>query len=174
MISPSLQRIVTAEQTPALVCHVLDTGFCMAQENYLVTSGRHMPVPVHAIAVLLKHPTEGWFLFDTGYAPRIITATAALPFRIYRWVAPMTVPNELAVAKQLNRLGLRCEDIASILLSHFHADHIAGLLDFPGARLIAGREAWTAVRNLRRVRALVKGIHSRFDAFGFRVPGVVD
>jgi glyoxylase-like metal-dependent hydrolase (beta-lactamase superfamily II) len=151
------ERVATEEQLPSLVCHVLDTGSCMVPENHLVTSGRHIKVPIHAIAVLLRHPNEGWFLFDTGYAPRILDATASFPFRIYRWVTPLTVPDELAIAKQLDRFGLRCEDIASIVLSHFHADHIAGLLDFRDARLIAGRDAWEAVRDLRGVRALTRG-----------------
>jgi glyoxylase-like metal-dependent hydrolase (beta-lactamase superfamily II) len=111
-------------------------------------------VPIHAIAVLLRHPTHGWFLFDTGYAPRILEATRGYPFRAYRWITPLTVPAELAIANQLVGIGICCEGVSRIVLSHFHADHIAGLHDFPGATFIASREAWIAVRELSSIRAL--------------------
>lgn len=141
---------------PELTCRIFDTGYCTVRENFLLTGGRHMRVPVHAIAVLLNHPTHGWFLFDTGYAPRIIEATCGYPFRAYRWVTPMTVPVGLALASQLGQFGVRCEDVSRIVISHFHADHVAGLHDFPAATFLAGREAWTAVRKLSSVRALAR------------------
>jgi glyoxylase-like metal-dependent hydrolase (beta-lactamase superfamily II) len=125
-------------------------------ENLLVTTGRFMGVPVHAIVVLLRHPWHGWFLFDAGYAPRILDATRVFPFQFYRWITPMTVSAELAISNQLGRLGVRCEDVSRIVLSHFHADHIAGLRDFPAARFLAGREAWMAVRDLSSFRALAR------------------
>jgi glyoxylase-like metal-dependent hydrolase (beta-lactamase superfamily II) len=143
--------------TPELTYRIFDTGYCTVRENYLVTSGRHMRVPVHAIAVLLSHPTHGWFLFDTGYAPRILDATRGYPFRIYRWITPMTVTAELALVNQVGRFGIHPEDVSRIVLSHFHADHIAGLRDFPGATFVAGREAWMAVRELSSIRALARG-----------------
>lgn len=155
---PALEEVKPSpRQTPVLSCHVLDTGYCTVWENRLVIGGRKLRVPVHALAMLLRHPTQGWFLFDTGYAPRILDATQGYPFRAYRWVTPMTVTPELAVANQLSRFGLVPQDISRVVLSHFHADHIAGLLDFPSARLVSGREAWIAVRTLSSLRALSRG-----------------
>lgn len=147
----------SSRQMPVLSCHVLDTGYCTVWENQLVTGGRKLPVRVHALAMLLHHPAHGWFLFDTGYAPRILDATQGYPFRAYRWVTPMTVTPELAVANQLSRFGLTPQDISRVVLSHFHADHVAGLLDFPSVRLVSGREAWMAVRALSSLRALSRG-----------------
>jgi len=120
----------------------------------MLSGGRHARVPVHAISVLLRHPAHGWFLFDTGYAPRILHATRPYPFRIYRWVTPMTITPELAVTNQLTRFGLSVEDISQIVISHFHADHVAGLRDFPTATFAASSEAWLAVRDLSSIRAL--------------------
>jgi glyoxylase-like metal-dependent hydrolase (beta-lactamase superfamily II) len=139
---------------PALTFHILDTGYCTVLESLLVTGGRRLRVPVHALVALINHPTYGWFLFDTGYAPRILEATRGFPYRAYRWATPMTISSELAVANQLARFGLRREDISRIVLSHFHADHTAGLRDFSEARFVAGQEAWTAVRELSSIRAL--------------------
>jgi glyoxylase-like metal-dependent hydrolase (beta-lactamase superfamily II) len=139
---------------PKLTWHIFDTGYCTVPEYLLVKTGRFRRVPVHAIAALLRHPTHGWFLFDTGYAPRILDATRAFPFQFYGWTTPMTVSAELAIANQLGRFGVRSEDVSRVVLSHFHADHIAGLRDFPAARFLAGREAWRAVRDLSSFRAL--------------------
>jgi len=141
---------------PILRCHILDTGYCTAYERHLISSGRWKRVRCHSIAALLCHPTHGWFLWDTGYAPRIFEATQGFPFRAYRWATPITAPQKLAVAYQLGRFGICQADIGCVLLSHFHADHIAGLLDFSSARLISTLEAWADVRHRSGFRALTR------------------
>jgi glyoxylase-like metal-dependent hydrolase (beta-lactamase superfamily II) len=152
--NPAIAPALATQLAPILQLHILDTGYCTVAENYLVTGGRHIRVPVHALVALINHPTRGWFLFDTGYAPRVLDATRGYPFRAYRWATPMTISAELAVVNQLGRFGISSEDISTIVLSHFHADHVAGLHDFPAASFVAGREAWTAVRELASIRAL--------------------
>ncbi len=72
-------------------CHVLDTGYCTASEHHLIQGGRRRRVVVHSVAALLRHPAQGWLLWDAGYAPRLLDATRRLPFRLYRWVTPMHV-----------------------------------------------------------------------------------
>ncbi|MCZ8581662.1 MBL fold metallo-hydrolase, partial [Escherichia albertii] len=41
-----------------------------------------------------------------------------------------------------------------IILSHFHADHIAGLRDFPDVACICSAEGWRQVSTLRGISAL--------------------
>ncbi len=118
-------------------CHILDTGYCLAHESTMMQGGRRQQVACHALVALLHHPAHGWILWDTGYAPHILTATARLPYRLYRWATPLRLQPALAVAAQLARFGLRASDIGTIIISHFHADHIAGLRDFPQARFVA-------------------------------------
>jgi glyoxylase-like metal-dependent hydrolase (beta-lactamase superfamily II) len=137
-----------------LQCHVLDTGYCTASEHHLIQGGRRRRIMVHSVAALLQHPQHGWLLWDAGYAPRLLDATRRLPYRLYRWVTPMHVRPELAVVAQLGRYGLTPRDVRRVVVSHFHADHVAGLRDFPTSDLIALRSAYEDVAGRRGLRAL--------------------
>ncbi len=75
-------------------------------------------------------------LFDTGYSRRFFDATAAFPASLYRWVTPVKFDPRKALVTQLRELGVQTEEIAAIVLSHFHADHVAGVLDFPGVKVL--------------------------------------
>ena len=142
--------------TPPLDCHILDTGYCLASEHHLMRGGRHREVHCHSIVALLRHPQHGWFLWDAGYAPRILRATDRFPFRLYRWVTPMRLRPELAAVAQLARFGLQPRDIRKVVLSHFHADHIAGLRDFPLAEIVTTRSAFEDVAGRTGFRALLR------------------
>lgn len=142
------------DATPRLECHVLDTGHCLASQHHLLRDGRWNTVRCHAIAALLRHPAQGWFLWDAGYAPRLLAATQRFPFRLYRWATPLHVRPEQAVVAQLARFGVRPRDVRRVILSHFHADHVAGLRDFPEAEFIASEEAYADVVSRRGISAL--------------------
>src|SRR4051812_11536380 len=118
---------------PALRYHVLDTGYCLASEHHVIKGGRRRRFACHATVALLHHPQQGWLLWDTGYAPRMLDLTRRLPFRLYRLATPLRLRPEQAVIAQLPRLGIDPRQIRRVLISHFHADHIAGLRDFPEA-----------------------------------------
>lgn len=143
--------------TPLLTCHVLDTGYCLASERHMLRGGRRRAVECHALVALLHHPDHGWLLWDTGYAPRIWAATERLPYRLYRMMTPLRLDRSLAVVAQLGRFGLAPGDIRRVIISHFHADHVAGLRDFPNAELITTRAAYHDVRDRRGLRALLRG-----------------
>ena len=138
-------------------CHILDTGYCLAHESTMIQGGARKQVACHALVALLHHPRQGWMLWDTGYAPHMLTATTHLPYRLYRWATPLRLDPTLAVAAQLPRFGLQPEDIGTILISHFHADHIAGLRDFPAARFIATATAYANISTRRGFAALRRG-----------------
>src|SRR6202043_1176341 len=126
--------------TPILQCGMLDTGYCLAWESHVLQGGQHRRIVCHSLVALLRHPEHGWLLWDTGYAPRMLEVTRRLPFRLYRYATPLRLRPDLAVVAQLQQRGLAARDIRRVLISHFHADHIAGLRDFPAAELIASQE----------------------------------
>ena len=139
---------------PELACHILDTGHCLAHENILIRGGARKEVACHSIVALLGHPQHGWLLWDAGYAPHLLTATAHFPYSLYRLATPLRLRPELAAAAQLGSLNLAPSDVGAILISHFHADHIAGLADFPTSRFVALSEAYGSVAKIRGLRAL--------------------
>lgn len=101
--------------------------------------------------------SAGLYLWDTGYADHFRTATAQGVFRLYPWLTPVSFEPHESLCGQLRNHGVRPDDIDTLILSHFHADHIAGMRDFPQARLLCAARGWEAVRRLSGVGAVRQG-----------------
>jgi glyoxylase-like metal-dependent hydrolase (beta-lactamase superfamily II) len=126
----------------------LTAGYCRHPEWLTLRGGTLKPVSFPAGFALLRHPHNGYILFDTGYSARFFEETSRLPALLYRLVTPVTFSEADSAVNQLRRLGVEAEHVRLIVLSHFHADHTAGLRDFPQARFLYKREAYAAVRDL--------------------------
>jgi glyoxylase-like metal-dependent hydrolase (beta-lactamase superfamily II) len=98
---------------------------------------------------------QGLYLWDTGYASHFIDAAHGI-YRLYPMVTPVHLEQSGALVHQLHAIGVHVGDLAAIVISHFHADHIAGLKDFPGVRVVCAREGWESIRHLRGLSALRK------------------
>lgn len=121
--------------------------------------GRWTPVDFPALCGLIEHPTRGWILYDTGYAEHFFQATQAWPERLYRRALPVSLPEPEQLHRQLARCGLSAADISTVIVSHYHGDHIAGLRDFPNARFLALKADTEHFANLvgKRWRATLGG-----------------
>ena len=133
--------------------HLLNTGFCAADEHHLLRATASRATTAAAICALLEHPTRGLVLFDTGYAPRVLEAFKVWPFSLYGKITPVTTSADWSAASQLERLGFAARDVRVIIASHLHADHIGGLRDFPAAQIVLTRAA-RGISRLRGWRAL--------------------
>jgi glyoxylase-like metal-dependent hydrolase (beta-lactamase superfamily II) len=107
---------------------------------------------------LIQHPEKGWILYDTGYTQRFHEATKSYPNKIYADMTKVVINPENEVKAQLERNGIAIGDIKHIIITHFHGDHVAGLLDFPDATFYASRAALDQVLNVPNWRAFTKGI----------------
>lgn len=95
--------------------------------------------------VLLIETPGGLVLVDSGYGLDDIAAPGR---RIgpSRWFTRPVFDAEETAARQVERLGFRREDVRHIVLTHFDADHIGGLSDFPWAEVhLTADEALGAV-----------------------------
>nr|WP_246506579.1 MBL fold metallo-hydrolase [Mesorhizobium silamurunense] len=96
---------------------------------------------------LIFHPTAGPVLVDTGYTREALSGERR--GRMLRLYGALLKP-ELDAAGQvlpvLKHFGLSPDDIGTVIVTHFHADHISGLSLFPRARFIASDAAWTRVK----------------------------
>ena len=135
---------------------VLDTGYCLARSSLIATGTGWADVRCHAPAFLLQHPQRGAILFDTGYAPRLLDAFAHWPDRLYAYATPTTVGTPVHVG--LRQRGVTPEAVGTVIVSHLHADHVAGLRDFPGARFVVTREALALQQSSHGVDAVRRGI----------------
>ena len=112
--------------------------------------GRWKAIEFPALAGLIRHPLHGLMLYDTGYSRHFMEATKPFPECLYRMVTPPVLPPEEELLHQLEQRNIRPEEIGTIFISHFHADHVAGLRDFPKARFIATREEYAEMKGRSR------------------------
>lgn len=136
---------------------VLSAGFCQHPEAMTFRGASWRPCCFPNGFALLHHTRHGPILFDTGYSPFLTDEMRSWPSLLYgRLIPPRFAAHEIA-RNQLVALGVPPRDVRHIVISHFHADHIAGLRDFPRATLLCKRAAWRSVRTASGLQALVKG-----------------
>jgi glyoxylase-like metal-dependent hydrolase (beta-lactamase superfamily II) len=137
---------------------LLEAGFCLHPEASSRAGASWKACEFPAMVALLRHPSRGWILFDTGYGQPFIDATRHLPERAYRWITPVSwTPRQSAIA-QIHAMGIDPVEIKSILISHFHGDHVGALGDFPQAEPWCAHAAWTDLHSRTRLSALAHGL----------------
>lgn len=122
---------------------LLVAGHSSQRECLARRGGSWRSVQFPATVGLITHPT-GTVLYDTGYARRYLDATRPMPERLYRWLIPGVVSAGESAVDQLTSRGIEANDVATIVLSHLHADHSSGVLDFPVGRIVAGESPASA------------------------------
>ncbi len=120
---------------------LLSTGFTTQPEHLVLRTPTLARMRFPALVALLMHEKHGPILYDTGYSPRFYEATRPFPERLYAWATPVRPDPTRSAVAQLERRGIRKKDVEWIFVSHFHADHVAGLADFPSAKYIYFRHA---------------------------------
>lgn len=96
-------------------------------------------LPIHAW--LLEHE-DGPILVDTGE----LASTRDMPMARFHVESEDEIDRRLAVA------GVAPDELAAVVLTHLHGDHVNGLARLPGAEVRASREALSrgGARRLRR------------------------
>ena len=155
---------------------IYQAGYCMHSECATRRGGRLAAAKFPALTFYLQHPGHGKILFDTGYSEHFLHATARLPERLYRTVTPVQLQTSDSLRAQLHDAGVISDDIAHVVLSHFHGDHIGGLLDFPRAAIICSRAAWEDLHSRSRLGSLRRGLLPKLlpDDFLARVSWIED
>lgn len=115
------------------------------------------PVRFPALVGVVQHPA-GVVLFDTGYAPRVQEAVSHGIDRAYGALLPVHVTPTETAAAQLGARGIKADDVAFVVLSHLHADHVGGLKDFPRARVVVPPGSVASARSRRGLGRLRRGL----------------
>ncbi len=134
------------------------SGYCTSHSKVVDPRTPFREIPFAAVWALIDLPTGGYAMVDTGYTQHFIEATKPFPDRLYRWITPIKLqPDETPLAI-LSRLGIQPSEIHWIVISHFHGDHIAGLLDFPEAQFVCSEAALAEVKRYKGLGAVKRGI----------------
>lgn len=136
---------------------MLDAGYCTHPEYIVIRGGAISSCQFPAMFGLIEHPQLGNILFDTGYTEHFHTETQTLPNKLYAWLTPVHLKPEETAKQQLEQRGISDEKVNLIIISHFHSDHIAGLQDFPNARILCAQEAYQSIQKKKGLQAVIKG-----------------
>ena len=140
--------------------HVLHCGYIRIKKNLLDNEGRFSTdiagamitpdthrVTLPVSAYLIEHPA-GLYLVDTGWSKE-----PDLPGHLTALYHP-DVPDGMTVIEQLGARGINPEDLTAVLITHFDADHVDGLISVSNAQriLVPEDEAYWSVRTKYRMR----------------------
>jgi glyoxylase-like metal-dependent hydrolase (beta-lactamase superfamily II) len=152
-------------ENASISLEIFASGYCEAHDKVANPRYGKGTAKFYATWALIHMPKVGYVLFDTGYSPHFQTATQPFPERFYRWMTPVFLEESETAVAILARKGIAEKDIKYVIISHFHADHIAGLKDFPSATFICSEAALAEIKVLKGIKAVSKGIvHGLFPA----------
>lgn len=97
---------------------------------------------VPCTAFLIRHPTAGPFLVDTGLHGSVAAKPAENMGRAFSWYAKPRLEGGRDVASQLRERGVEAGEINLVVMTHLHLDHASGMADFPGATFVMSAAEW--------------------------------
>lgn len=124
---------------------IKSAGYCTAGQHHALKGAKRETIRFYATYAVIHHPDQGYILFDTGYTSRFREQTRSFPYSIYAKATAVVVEKEEEAIHQLAAMGIGASEVKYIVVSHFHADHIGGLRDFPDAQFICSRAAYESI-----------------------------
>lgn len=106
----------------------------------LLTGREAAPVPVPAF--LIRHPSAGALLVDTGLHPSIATDPAQNFGTLGARLAKPTVEPGEDVPSQLRKRGLDPGEIPIVVMTHLHMDHSSAISEFPSSTFLVSEAEW--------------------------------
>jgi N-acyl homoserine lactone hydrolase len=104
------------------------------------------------LAFIVRHPTEGVLVIDTGLHPDAVESVRGdfgpLMGLFFAGLRPAEAPFD----EQLRARGVEPREVSRVVMTHLHADHTSGMRLFPNARFLITRPEWKAARRRRASR----------------------
>lgn len=132
-------------------------GHCKQCEALSIKGGKWKNIVFPSLVVLIEHKIHGCILFDVGYSKKFFDVTQSYPNKLYPTITPVTLSEDEELPQQLLKDGIKINDIKHIVLSHLHADHIAGLVYFRDAKIHLTKECYEYNNSKGGIGGLVNG-----------------
>jgi glyoxylase-like metal-dependent hydrolase (beta-lactamase superfamily II) len=144
-IEVDLDVILTAEvPTPYGYVFRAPGGLAARLRSGLNLRGEMIVAP--CLAFVVRHPTAGVILVDTGLHPDALRSVrrdfGAAMGLIFRGLRAAGEPFDA----QLRARGVEPADVESVLMTHLHVDHTSAMRLLPNARFTVARTEWEATR----------------------------
>jgi N-acyl homoserine lactone hydrolase len=108
----------------------------------LVTGKPEMTVPCPAFVI--RHPSAGAILVDTGLHPSIATDGHENFGRLGARIAKPALAPGADVPAQLRERGLDPGEIPIVVMTHLHLDHSSAISEFPNSTFVVSEVEWKA------------------------------
>ena len=95
------------------------------------------PIQIPVGFFVIQHP-KGNVLFDTGNNDKIITDPSYWG-PLFKALKPVVTP-DVAIDAQLQKIGLKPDDIKYVVVSHMHLDHGGNVAKFPNSTIVLQRD----------------------------------
>jgi glyoxylase-like metal-dependent hydrolase (beta-lactamase superfamily II) len=126
-----------------------------APERLMLSGGRWTRLDIPIRYGLWLHERHGPVLIDTGYSQRVTSdAQRSIGLKLYNALLRPRLIEANAPSQQLRALGFGPADVTRIVVTHFHADHVAGLHAFPNARILASADAFSRLSRMSKRQQL--------------------
>lgn len=120
-------------------------GNCVSLEKFARSGGGFHKKRFDINSFYLEKNGEK-ILIDTGYSIHFKNSLKHFPNKIYGWVT---------IAKGIERKVER--EINTVIITHFHADHIGGLKEYPNAKIICSKKEYEYIKKLGTLEQVRKG-----------------
>ena len=112
----------------------------LARALFLGAPANVVPVP----AFLIRHPSAGAVLVDTGLHPSIATDGGENFGRLATRIGkPRLEPGEDAPS-QLRKRGIDPGELPVVIMTHLHIDHTSAISEFPNSTFVFSETEWQA------------------------------
>lgn len=128
-------------------------------ERLVLRGGRWSHVRLKVRYGVVIHPVFGPVLIDTGYGPQVTCLRhRSVMLKLYAGVLRPKLNLEESPVAVLEHFGFDAESVKYVVVTHFHADHIAQLAAFPNARFIVDTGVWKVLKQRSDFRNILDGV----------------
>jgi len=130
--------LASAQSPAGMKLYAFSSGALTVPKSFLQAGAPSTQMQVPVGFYVIRHP-KGNVLFDTGNNDRIITDPNYWPASFIQGLNPVRTP-DVAIDVQLQKIGLKPDDITYVAVGHMHLDHAGNVGKFPKSTLLVQKD----------------------------------